>query len=143
MRTKTSSTVAWVVVLCIAAYVYAGCKPYWQFDHLEQNAKRRITAPQLQSWATSLLAQHPPGHAKVADLGTNFPRQLLGLYHRPPGIIIYESRTNDSGLEMPAYVRLTWGGGFIGHCGFEIGPTNFFSYVRGTKWSDGVYFWRY
>ena len=52
------------------------------------------------------------------------------------GIFIHAATTNS-----PGSVMLMWGGGFIGHCGFEIGPTNFISYRDGHKWKDGVYFW--
>ncbi len=39
-------------------------------------------------------------------------------------------------------MNLTWGGGFIGHSGIEIGPTNFVSFRSEDKWQDGVYFWK-
>lgn len=111
---------------------------FWQFDHLEQRAKRRITGTQLQAWALNLLEQYPTTVTNdtpdVSDLGTNFPRQLLGLYHRTPYIRINQYTNFES------YVLLMWGGGMIGHCGFEIGSTNFIG--RGHAWQPGVYFWR-
>ena len=108
------------------------------FDNLERNAKRAVTGTQLQAWATGLLATAPTNTApRVSELGTNFPAQLLSLYHRPPYILIQEANTN-----TPGSVYLMWGGGMIGHCGFEIGPTNFVSYRSHARaWQPGVYFW--
>ena len=118
------------------------CSLIWSFDHLEQHAKRRITGLELQLWATNLIAHHSAGLVKVSELGTNFPQQLLGLYHRPPDIMIYEPLTNDLGQIQPAFVTLFWGCGMIGHCGFEIGPTNFSGYRATKAWQGGVYFWK-
>ena len=97
-----------------------------------------ITPTQLQTWAVQLLAiSHTNTAPKVSELGTNFPSQLLGFYHQPPYIQIQEALTNS-----PGSVLLAWGGGLIGHCGFEIGPTNFVSYRDHKRaWQSGVYFW--
>jgi hypothetical protein len=74
---------------------------------------------------------------RVSELGTNFPAQLLALYRHPPYIQVQEANTNS-----PASVFLMWGGGFIGHCGFEIGATNFVSHRANARaWQPGVYFW--
>jgi len=59
----------------------------------------------------------------------------LALYDLPPSIRI-------TGTNHPYSVRLTWGGGFIGRCGFEIGFSNFLSEERNARaWQPGVYFW--
>jgi|ERR1044071_1974029 hypothetical protein len=113
-------------------------RQFYSFDHLEDRAKGVITGSKLQAWATNLVA-HPPsnGWTYANRLGTNFPRQLLGIYDHPPHISVYEPDTNS-----PGWVRIAWGGGMIGSSGFEIGPTNFTGYCRGHRWQDGVYFWR-
>ena len=136
---KTSSIIGLGLVLCFAAYIYVGCKPVRQFDNLERNAKKVITAAELQAWATNLLAQHPSNaHLRISELGTNFPRQLLGLAPKlGPSVYVYEGYDTNS----PAWVRLYWGSGFLGAHGFEIGPTNFVSYKSGRTWSPGVYFY--
>lgn len=110
------------------------------FDRLEQNARKAVTGQQLQAWATNLLAHPPHGYTSATALGTNFPQPLLRLWRRPPDIMVYEASTNHAGLT--AWVRLTWGSGFLGHCGFEIGPTNFTGNKGGTAWQPGVYFWK-
>lgn len=114
------------------------CRIFYSFDHLERNARKVITPAALQAWATNLLA-HPPATdtPKVSELGTNFPRQLLGLYHTPPYISIRHPSSN-----APGSVFLMWGGGMIGHCGFEIGASNFLGF-RGEQWQGyaGVNFW--
>jgi len=134
-----SQSIATIIVLgCIAAFLSYACRPDWQFARLERNARKVITPTQLQTWAVWLLAKSPTNTTpRVSELGTSFPSQLLGLYHLPPYIQIRESLTNS-----PGSVLLAWGGGLIGHCGFEIGPTNFVSYREHARaWQPGVYFW--
>ena len=128
--------IAAALFVCLVVFWFS---PPWStfrsFDNLERNAKKRVTGAELQSWALGLLAQYPTStNFWSSRLGTNFP--LRNLYHNSADVMIWEASSNS-----PAYVYLMWGGGVIGHCGFEIGPTNFVS-LRGThKWQDGVYFW--
>jgi hypothetical protein len=112
---------------------------FWSFDHIEQHAKKVITAAELQAWATNLLTRYPTNSTpRVSELGTNFPPQLLGLYRHSPYVQISEEESTNN----PACVYLMWGGGMIGHCGFEIGETNFVSYRSHARaWQPGVYFW--
>ncbi len=128
-------SIAVAFVCWIVLWFSPPCSTFRSFDNLDKNAQKLISGPQLQSWATDMLAQYPTEtNFWSSRLGTNFP--LRSLYHNPAWVVVHETSTNS-----PAYVFLMWGGGFIGHCGFEIGPTNFVSY-RGThKWQDGVYFW--
>jgi len=132
-----------VVATIFFGYVWPFFRVIWSFDRIEQKAKRRITAPELQAWATNLLAQQPLGQHRyrVADLGTNFPQQLTGLWKRPPDVIIY-----NSGPGHINWVRVTWGSGGLGHCGFNIGATSSLLYSINRKnsheWSDGVYFYK-
>ena len=129
---------------CLILLYIGGCTIYSfsiirSFNNLEQNARKVITGPELQAWAVQIVAQYPtPTNGqmdlRLSDLAAPLPKPLLGLYHRPPDIFVYETTTND-----PGHVRLNWGGGLIGHCGFEIGPTNFVG--MGHPWQDGVYFW--
>ena len=138
---KLSVVLVAAAILCLAAMILPSCRGIWQFDHLEKNAKKTITAAELQTWATNLLAQYPSNataSVRPSELGTNFPERLLKLYHRPPSVFIF-SPTAD--WPVP-HLSITWGGGFIGHTGFEIGPTNFPGW-RGTNiWAPGVYFFK-
>jgi hypothetical protein len=127
-----------VFLTCVFVFFYRACKPDWQMARLERNARKVITPGELQAWATNLL-NNPPTNSRlmVADLGTNFPAQLLKLFQHPPYISIQHSN------EMqPASIFLMWGGGVIGHSGFEIGPPDFVSYrPKSRAWQPGVYFW--
>jgi len=136
MKSQAISTL--VVLGCIVAVVFYACRPDWQFAHLERNARKVITPDQLQAWAMQLLAAHPTNDSlRVSELGTNFPPQLLGVYHLPPDVSIRAAGTNS-----PGSVFLMWGGGLIGHCGFEVGPTGFVCYREHARaWQPGVYFW--
>jgi hypothetical protein len=135
--------IQFIFVACILAglyfaFIWPTQRLYASFFNLERNARHVITGTQLQQWAAGVLAS-PPTNAtlKVADFGTNFPPQLLGLLRHPPYIHVQEADTNS-----PANVRLTWGSGFLGHSGFEIGPSNFASYRPNAQaWQPGVYFW--
>ena len=133
------SVVALAILLGIAAYFYTGYEPVWQFDHLERNAKRVITASELQAWATNLLVLYPTNSVvQLSELGTNFPTQLRGLAPKL-GPHIWLNAGYDA--NSPRWVRLHWGSGFLGTHGFEIGPTNFVSLRPAHPWSPGVYFY--
>ena len=136
---KASLIVALVVAFCIAAYVYTGSKPVWQFDNLERNTKKVITAAELQRWATNLLAMYPTNsRVRLSELGTNFPQQLRYLAPKlGPYIWLYD----DPDTNTPRWVRLYWGSGFLGAHGFEIGPPTFVSQRPGRAWAPGVYFY--
>ena len=132
-----------VIAVCLGPLWYVlPFRVFWQFDHIEQHAKKVITGSGLQNWGTQILAEHPvnPGEYLIlrsSELRTPLPKSLLGLYRNPPTVFVYETTTNS-----PGYLMLMWGGGVIGHCGFEIGPTNFVSYRSHTRaWQPGVYFW--
>jgi len=125
-------------VLCMAVMFLPTCRAIWQFDHLERNAKKVVTAAELQAWATNLLGDFPTNAQKsiyASDLGPNFPRKLLKLYHRPPAIFIFGPTAD---WPVP-HLTITWGGGFIGHTGFEVGPTNFPGWRATNVWAPGVY----
>jgi hypothetical protein len=122
--------------------VYWSYKPVWQFDHLEQNARRVVTGAELQAWATGLLDQYPTmqsNHVWVSQLRTNYPQQLRGLAPKlGPFVIIQADDTN-----QPPYVALMWSSGFLGACGFYVGRTNFTMDASiGRAWQPGVYFFR-
>ncbi len=108
-----------------------------QFDAIEPNAARAITASALQSWATNLLAAYPTNVILTrGQLGTNFPAPLAKLYHRPPDIVVYPALPGE-----PGHVLVSWGGGLIGNCGFEIGPPDFRPPGPHRRvWQAGVYF---
>lgn len=145
MRSGDAIIITIILVLAVLffGYVWPTFRLFRSFDHIEQNAQRRITARELQAWATNLLAQHPSGRIRVSALGTNFPKELLGLWKLPPDIFVNESRTNNAGTVDPGWVQLIWGSPMVGHCGFEIGPTNFTAFKsRRHAWSDGVYFYK-
>jgi len=146
LRPGDAYIITFILLLAVIffGYVWPTFRLFRSFDRIEQNAKRRITARELQAWGTNLLAQQPLGQYRyrVAELGTNFPKQLLGLWKNPPDVIVYKLSTNNSGTVAPGWVYIAWGSGFMGQSGFEIGPTNFISYKGGHEWSDGVYFRR-
>jgi hypothetical protein len=138
---KASSIFFLVMAICVGTYLYQGCKPVWQFDHLENNARKVITGPELQKWATNLLAQYPKETSfKPQELGTNFPKQLLGLAPRlGPHIFVH----GHEGTNFPPYVQLYWGSGFLGGTGFYLGATNLTSIGTDHVWGPGVYFYRF
>ena len=132
-------SVGLVVALAGGLVWYPFFRPLIQFDHLEQNARKVITAAELQNWATNLMAKYPEvSNVTYAELGTNVLPQLKGLAPKMgPRVYIYYSEHPD----VQSYVSLMWGSGFAGHAGFEIGPTNFTGQRGTTMWAPGVYFW--
>ena len=144
-RSKATKILIWsifTIPLCLITLWYIlPFRIFWSFDHIEQHAKKRITGTELQQWAGQVLARQPASPegynlVRLSELTVPLPSPLLSLYHNPPDIFVYDA-TN----YPPGYIRLIWGGGMIGHCGFEIGPTNFVSSRSKHKWQDGVYFW--
>jgi hypothetical protein len=123
--------------------LYWSYKPIWQFDHLEQNARKVITGPELQAWATRVLDQYPTMETNnlwASQLRTNYPPQLRGLAPKIGPTLSIEDDTN-----QPSYVLLMWGSGGLGAKGFYVGRTNFVmdsGLYRGSMWQPGVYFFR-
>jgi hypothetical protein len=56
---KSVSFVVLLLLALLGGCVYTSCKPVWQLDHLEQNARKVITAVELQAWATKVLVDYP------------------------------------------------------------------------------------
>jgi len=112
------------------------------YDHLEENAKKAITGNELQTWATNLLAHHPEGLSLiVTNLPPDFPKQLLKLCSRMDPDI-FSNPVDDT--NSPPCLYITWGSGFLGHSGFELGPTNLVSYYPNSHvWQPGVYFFKH
>lgn len=137
--------IALVFIAAICLIVFWYFTPYrifWSFDHIEQHVKKQMTATELQQWALQVMALHPTTtdseEIRVSDLPVPLPKPLSNVWRHLPTIYIFNPDTNTT----PSYMNLTWGGGFIGHSGIEIGPTNFVSFRSEDKWQDGVYFWK-
>ncbi|HVV73397.1 MAG TPA: hypothetical protein VHI52_18135 [Verrucomicrobiae bacterium] len=138
---KTGKIVILGISLCFAAYLYTACKPVWQFDSLERNARKVITGSELQAWAVALLAKYATNTTlSWSEMQTNFPQQLRGLAPKlGPYVIVNRSENTNS----PTWVHVAWGSGFLGATGFEIGSTNFQGLdPKGHAWQPGVYFYR-
>jgi len=142
---KPVSVVALLLLALLGGCFYTAYKPVWQFDHLEQNARRVITGAELQAWATRLLDQYPAMESNnlwVSQLHTNFPPQLRSLAPKlGPHLSVHAEDTN-----QPPFVQLYWGSGFLGAAGFHVGRTNF-TMAAGMgricrAWQPGVYFYR-
>ncbi len=137
---KTLWITAAIIAICITlVWVSPPCQAIRSFDNFERNARKVITGPELAAWGNSLLSLYPTNASPtVADLGTNFPPQLLKLAPQlGPHIFVYEAE----GTNTPGWVMVYWGSGFLGHCGFEIGPTNFTGNRAHNRWGPGVYSW--
>jgi hypothetical protein len=123
---------------CLAHLWYQGQR----FSRLEQNARKVITAPELQSWALKLISEYP-SYPSVRMIRTNYPPQLRGLVPGlQPDVNINEANSLNSPTDwtnIPTTVSLIWGTGPLGHKGFLIGPTNFIM-AGASEWSSGVYF---
>jgi len=140
---KGAAIIGLILLASLAGCIYISCRPVWQFDHLEQNAKGVVTASELQTWATNLLARNPTGTNLVpSNWGSDFPAGLRGLCPRiGPSVCVYEASESE-GTNYPPWVRIAWGSGMLGLAGFEIGPTNFVSIQPGHAWQSGVFFFK-
>ena len=108
---------------------------WWKFDHLEERARRVITAGELQAWATNVLAQVPSySPSQFYQLHTNYPAKLRSVC---PGAGCWID------VPEPHYVMINWTIKPSGDAGFEIGDTNFVSRrPKAHAWLPGVYFYR-
>jgi hypothetical protein len=139
---KPGVVISLIAVALLGGGVYTSCKPAWQFDHLEQNARKAITAAELQAWAAKVLVDYPSETSFWASaMGTNFPSQLRDLAPRlgPHVFVHHYDETN-----QPPYVQIYWGSGFLGSSGFYLGATNFLMSGNDVHvWHPGVYFYHY
>jgi hypothetical protein len=147
---KIVKIVTMLIALILLAFI-GGCFLYpryvrWQFDHLEEHASRVITASELETWATNLLAKYPTySVSQIYQMRTDYPAQLRSLCPViGPTVFIGEDWNSEDFKIHPTFVNLYWGGTPIGHGGFEIGPTNFVSHLHPNAhaWAPGVYFYR-
>jgi hypothetical protein len=139
---KIAALVGAIVLCSIIISLYLFFRPLYQLAHIEQNTRNAITAPQLQMWATNIIAHYPDGsHFRASELSTNFPRELLELAPAlGPRVTVHGAYDSD----RPGWVSISWGSGFAGHAAIEIGPTNFVAQHTPNSihtWQDGVYFW--
>jgi len=121
----------------IPVLLIGGCYyQWWQFDHLEDRARRAITAAELQAWATNVLAQVPSySSSQVHQLRTNYPSKLRSVCCGPGACWIT--------VPQPRYVMIIWSMKPSGDAAFEIGDTNFVSmHPKAHAWAPGVYFYR-
>ena len=137
---KPAVIISLLVLAVLGGCIYTSCKPAWQFDHLEQNARQIVSAAELQAWATKLLVEYPTEtNFWASEMGTNFPAQLQGLAPRlgPHVFVHHYDDTN-----QPPYVQIYWGSGFLGASGFYVGRTNFLMSGNDIHvWQPGVFFY--
>jgi hypothetical protein len=135
MRHLRLSIMTLAIVVCLASlFILPVTWRVWQLRHIEAKSRNRVTAAELQAWATNLLALQPPGgYLSYSKLGTNFPERLRRVYHQPPTVYVRSGESNS-----PGHVSVMWGSGVVGLVGFKIGATNFVT--SGHRWQAGVYF---
>ena len=130
----------------VAMVILVGCWPTWQlyrsFDRIEEKLKARITPEEIRRWGTNVLEENRSGFASYEELPTNMPDSLLRVFKHPPYVVINESPTNENGQVKHRWLTVWWGSGLLGHCGLEIGSTNFLGARVGDEWAGGVYFWK-
>ncbi|SRR6266436_282368 len=136
---KAAATIITILLIGVACVWFSPtCTIIRSFDNFERNARKAITAPELAAWGNAVLAQYPTNTTlHLRDLGTNFPPQLGKLAAPELGPRIYVQVPEDTNATH--WLLVCWGSGFLGSCGFEIGPTNFTGDRAHHRWQDGVY----
>jgi hypothetical protein len=135
---KAAASITAIFIIGLACVWFSpNCRIARSFDNFERNARKVITGPELAAWGNGILAQYPTNATvHLRDLGTNFPPQLRKLAPElGPSIDVF--RPDDT--NAAPWVLVFWGSGFLGHCGFEIGPSNFTGDRAHHRWQDGVY----
>jgi hypothetical protein len=89
-RTIKISTLLELVILAailigVGSTIYGWLRVEWTYSHIEQKARRVVTATELQAWATHLVADYPPDNYPTrASMRSNLPPAQL---HVAPGIL--------------------------------------------------------
>ena len=135
---KAAATITAIILIGITLLWYSPtCRIIRSFDNFERNARNVITGPELAAWGNNVLSQYSSSTTlHLRDLGTNFPPQLRQLAPElGPKIVVFAPDDTNA----PHWLLVFWGSGFLGSCGFEIGPTNFTGDRAHHRWQDGVY----
>ncbi len=109
-------------------------------DQCEQRIERTIDPATLQSWATNLLQQYPPGRTNYTGPFV-LPVGLGDVWEQgKPSVYLREATNGEE-----EYVYVFWGSGVLGHWGLSVGSTTFvpMNPKSGTRmWKPGIYYWR-
>jgi hypothetical protein len=111
-----------------------------EVSHFEATVRKQVNPTSLQNWAVNLLAQHSTSPVTETSFPIPiFPDYLKTLHTLPPFGCVFPATSN-----FPGFVRITWGSGFRGHWGLNVGATNFVDPygAQSEMWQHGVYFWR-
>src|SRR5437899_2051905 len=105
-----------------------------------------MTAAQLQTWATNLLAEFSTySPAQFNQLKTNYPPQLAPLCRRiNSSVAVHEEPTSVSATNYyPEHVMIIWSIKPSGDAAFEVGPPTFVCRRSDAHvWAPEVYFYR-
>jgi hypothetical protein len=132
----------------IGGCLWMGPVQWWRFDHLEQSARKRIRAAELQNWATNIIASYPGlTPFQAYQLRTNFPPKIESLCRsRIAACWVFvnsHSVTNSQGQihEEADYLQIIWSQKPSGDAAFIIGPPTFvYDHPKAHAWGPGVYF---
>jgi hypothetical protein len=124
---------------------------YWRTTHtygyevrqFEATVRARVSPGDLQKWATNLLARYAASNVVQSEYASfelkSLPPELTKGLNVSPTAFLFANPTSDK-----AFIRVSWGSGFRGHLGLDIGATNFIDpYAQQAEpWIPGVNFWR-
>src|SRR4051812_35963895 len=96
-----------VILVCIAGFICRTKWAWWRFDHLEQTARKAITASELQAWATKVIEESRNYSVQQHNqLRTNYPPKLRGLAAGlEPDVSVLEAKYSTDGQDE---VWLIW-----------------------------------
>lgn len=118
----------------------------YRFNSIAPRLAKQISGDELQAWAQAVLASpqavsqfatNEDYWPRLSEVSPPLPAPVGKIFDRPPRIIAFQARG-----DLASHVLLTWGGGFPGTYGLEIGPTNFTGHSGRTNWQAGIYYWR-
>lgn len=112
-----------------------------QFETIGPRLRKKITGDEVQAWAMAELnSRSTPSNDLVvirrSELKNPLPEPIKEIWKSGPLI-----REFGRDAQKPSYVQLTWGSGFLGTYGIEIGPTNFTGRHGQIQWQPGIYYW--
>jgi len=111
-------------------------------QRFERAVRKQINPADLQSWATNLLTMYSRSNSVDSEYRsfeiTDLPVSLRNVSGLTPVAFLFANPSPER-----AFTRISWGSGFLGHWGFEIGGPEFAYPVGNVEtWKPGIYFWR-
>lgn len=121
-----------MALICVFGVVFAHyTKPFLSAFELRIRHEYRNTA-EVQTWAMAVLKTANRDDYSIDN--SAYPA-WMNIKHFPSPFVYI---VNEEGIGDNGYVKVGWGGSFVGQWGIIVGKSNLPK--KGKKWADGIYY---